>query len=122
MPMVGGKKYPYTRKGVTAAKKASAASLREVQQKKNRASAGTSQVAANKKTAAVMAAIGRTSPNYWGSETIKSNRIQSKGTAVTRGGSTSSFTNVKASDALQGGMKKTRTPSTRMRARRAGDR
>lgn len=128
MPQVGGKKFPYTKKGVAAAKKA-AAEKREATQRGNRAAAGKSAKLSESRFKAYQRL--NSGVGGWGGESVgRNNRVKSqawKGNPMTdwvRG--------VEASDSLRKGAynkseyvkKRASKGATAMRAkaRRAGAR
>lgn len=129
MPMVGGKKFPYTKKGVAAAKKV-AAEKREATQKSNRGATMKRRDRSQKVYEANLR-LGRY--DYGGEpygEEVSSNRIKSKGW---KGDVRSDWVvGVSASDSLKRGSaekaaraKKTRSAAesaARAKARRAGAR
>lgn len=122
MPQVGGKKFPYTKKGVAAAKKV-AAEKREAMQKKNRAAAGK----ASQRAAALDAVGKRRLKSYRADQYagVKNNRMNAvEETSWNSGASLQGDFRRSTSDALQGGYKKqgTRNTKSRMAARRAGAR
>lgn len=128
MPMVGGKKFPYTKKGVAAAKKV-AAEKREAMQKKNRAAAGKSAQLSNSMSKAYQRLRPIDGKGWAGESVGRNNRVKS--TAI-RGDANGWYSGVEASDSLRKGayekseyVKKKASKgasAVRAKARRAGAR